>query len=72
MSPDFAIGALIGMTLWRVIWYFTGGYKEQDAYKQGQDEGQDKGYGEGYQAGLWDARQGKSKFGLDGIWGRGR
>ena len=38
-SPDFALGALVGMTLWRVIYYFTASYKEQDAYKAGYDNG---------------------------------
>ena len=54
LSPDFAIGALIGMTLWRVIYYFCGGYKEQDAYKAG------------YEDGHYDAGVGKHKF--DALW----
>ena len=46
MSADMALGAAIGLTLWRVIWYFTGGYKEQDAYKQGYMDGHcDRGLG---------------------------
>ena len=61
MSPDFAMGCLIGITLMRVLYWWCGGYKEQDAYadgeRAGRSEGKEEGHWLGYRAGYRKARQ---------------
>lgn len=61
MSGEFGIGVLVGLTLMRVIYWWCGGYNEQEAYAQGhQDgmaEGNEVGHYIGYHKGARDTER---------------